>query len=222
MDPVQCHDPPQPPLAGLCEDHRYVTLHAYRAASCCVRDLWNCCVIQVRLPLCSLSNVHLVCLELWKSKNTAWYVMKKDICLHSHELVWEGSSQHPALPGEAGEQMALWWRVGVPRPAHSPLLCAIVMPTLSSALVFKPDGITREEWRYLSESRVLCLLLVAPEFTFMEKSCQGCACHINSSSSCIMQSVCSSQMLKQLKTFKFSAKCTLRVIYTDCNVSCFN
>lgn len=103
-----------------------------------------------------------------------------------------------------------------------PPLCYCHAHSQLSTSIFKPDGITREEWRYFSESRVLCSLLVAPEFTFMEKSCQGCACHINISSSCIMQSVCSSQMLKQLKTFKFSAKCTLRVICTDCNVSCFN
>lgn len=129
------------------------------------------------------------------------------------------SIEQPFLPRHVDEEMVKSWR---PSNLHITLLqhCHHAHSRLCRRL----PGLmaSRARSRAGSVSDVLCSLPVAPKFTFAEKSCQGCARHINISSSYIMQIVCNSEMLKQLKTFEFCAKRTVCITFTDCSVSYFN
>lgn len=185
-----------------------------------VGDPWNYPV----LPLCSLTFVQLVCLEPWGPKNSC-LVSYEDICLHNHELVWLGAAililgapQHPFLPRGVGEEVVkCWCSSNLPITflqhcqAH-PQPCRPA-PGLVASHMSSRGSLGRD---------MLCSWLVAPKFTFTGESCQGRAHHINNSSSCIMQTVCNTEVLKQLKRFEFCAQCTLCFAYTGSSVSCFN
>lgn len=146
---MQCHDPPQPPLlwgglAGLALMARAAPspLGGYRAPLYRVGDPWNYPVLCVRLPLCSLPFVQLLCSE--PPQSSVWWVMETPACIAMSQLEWEPPfpfwelhSPHP-FPGV---WVKCWCSPNLPQTFPS-----TVRLTQSSADLSSPGGITHGEF----------------------------------------------------------------------------